>query len=98
MKVGWYHKYRNEVLFMASREEILNTAKKIIYDNVPEMAGENLTEDTVLNTETAVDSMGFILIVTKLEGAFDVRIPDGEWNKMSTLGDVVDAIERHQKA
>jgi len=83
---------------MASREEILNTAKKIIYDNVPEMAGENLTEDTVLNTETAVDSMGFILIVTKLEGAFDVRIPDAEWNKMSTLGDVVDAIERHQKA
>ena len=80
---------------MITREEVLNTTIKIIYDNVPEMAGDHLDENTVLNTETAVDSMGFILIVTKLEGAFNVKLSDNEWNKLSTLGNVVDAVYTH---
>ena len=49
-------------------------------------------QDTVINNETAIDSMGFVLIICKLEALFDVRIPERQWKKLQTLGDVVDAI------
>lgn len=80
---------------MLAREEVLTGTKKIIMDNVPEMVKGELTEDTVLNNETAVDSMGFILVVTKLEGKFNVHIPDDEWGKMSTVRDLVDTVMKH---
>jgi len=75
-----------------TRQEVLDAIRKVIMDCVPEMAGANLTEDTVINTETAVDSMGFILVICKLEAMFDIRIPERQWQKLSTMGDVADAI------
>ena len=66
--------------------------RKVIVDCVPEMVTEELNEDTVINTETAIDSMGFILVICKLEAMFDVRIPERQWQKLSTMGDVADAI------
>jgi acyl carrier protein len=56
------------------------------------MEGQKLEEDTVINTETAIDSMGFILIICKLEALFGVKIPERQWAKLSTVGDVADAI------
>ena len=53
-----------------------------------------LTEQTVINTDTGIDSMGFTLIICRLEAAFDVRIPSRQWQKLSSLGDVVSAIEK----
>ena len=38
--------------------------------------------------------MGFVLIICKLEALFDVRIPERQWAKLQTLGDVADAIEK----
>ena len=51
-----------------------------------------LKEDSVVNTDMSIDSMGFILIICRLEALFDVRIPERQWQKLSTLGDVVVAI------
>ena len=42
--------------------------------------------------------MNFILVICRLEALFGVRIPDRQWQKLSTLGDVVDAIERRLPA
>ena len=78
-----------------TRAEILEKTKSVVFDCFPEMADQNLTEDTVINTETAIDSMGFILIICKLEALFDVKIPERQWKKLSTLGDVVSAIEKY---
>ena len=78
-----------------TREDVLAKTKKIIQDNVPDMFGSVLEEDTVLNAEGNVDSMGFILVITKLEGEFNVKIPDEEWNSLSTLGDVADAVMKY---
>ena len=75
-----------------TREEVLDKIRKVIYDCVPEMVTEELKEDTVINTETAIDSMGVILVICKLEAMFNVRIPERQWQKLSTLGDVADAI------
>ena len=75
-----------------SREEVLEKTKGVIFDCFPDMRGQPLDENTVINTETAIDSMGFVLIICKLEALFDVRIPERQWKKLQTLGDVVDAI------
>ena len=81
-----------------TREEVLDKIRQVIRDCVPEMVGEELNEDTVINTETAIDSMGFILVICKLEALFDVRIPERQWKKLAKLGDVVDAIYSRMQA
>ena len=58
------------------------------------MEGKPLYEDTVINTDTAIDSMGFTLIICRLEARFDVKIPQRQWSRMSTFGDVVNAFEK----
>ena len=75
-----------------TRDEILDKTRTVIFDCFPEMTDVELTEDTVINTDTAIDSMGFVLIICKLEALFDVRIPERQWQKLLTLGDVADAI------
>lgn len=75
-----------------TRQEVLNETKRIICECFPDMKEIDLQEDTVINTETAIDSMGFVLVICKLEALFDVRIPERQWKKLQTLGDVVDAI------
>lgn len=75
-----------------TRQEVLEQTKRIIYDCFPDLKDVELQEDTVINTETAIDSMGFVLVICKLEALFDVRIPERQWKRLQTLGDVVDAI------
>ena len=80
-----------------TREQILEKTKKVIYDCVPELAGVELKEDSVVNTDMGMDSMNFILVICKLEAEFGVRIPNKLWPKLSTLGEVLDAIEKYKK-
>ena len=75
-----------------TRQEVLDQTRKIIYDSFPDMKDVDLQEDSVINTDTAIDSMGFVLVICKLEALFDVRIPERQWKKLQTLGDVVEAI------
>ena len=77
-----------------TRQEVLDQTRKIIYDSFPDMKDVDLQEDTVINTETAIDSMGFILVICKLEALFDIKIPQRQWSKLSTLGDVADAVQK----
>ena len=75
-----------------TRAEVIEKIKTVVFDCFPDVAGQDLREDTVINTETAIDSMGFVLIICKLEALFDVRIPERQWGKLQTMGDVADAI------
>ncbi len=77
-----------------TRQEISEICRDVVYECVPEMEGTPLYDDTVINTDTAIDSMGFTLIICRLESRFDVKIPDRQWAKLSTFGDVVNAIEK----
>ena len=80
-----------------TREEVVEQIKKVINDCFPDMREVELKEDSVINTETAIDSMGFVLVICKLEALFDVRIPERQWQKLQTLGDVADAIMKRLK-
>ena len=75
-----------------TRQEVLEKTKTVIFDCFPEMKDQDIKEDSVINTETAIDSMGFVLVICKLEALFDVRIPERQWAKLQTLSDVVYAI------
>ena len=91
------------------RSKIVETCREVIYECVPDMEGTPLYEDTVINTDTAIDSMGFTMIICRLEARFDVKIPmiicrlearfdvkipQRQWSKMSTFGDVVNAFDK----
>ena len=75
-----------------TRQEVLDNIRTVVYNCYPDMEGQKLEESTVINTETAIDSMGFILIICKLEALFNVKIPERQWANLSTVGDVADAI------
>ncbi len=77
-----------------TRQEIIDKTKGVIFDCFPDLKEQDIREDTVINTETSIDSMGFVLVICKLEALFDVKIPERQWQKLLTLGDVVDAIEK----
>ncbi|MBR3296793.1 MAG: hypothetical protein IKI65_03020 [Firmicutes bacterium] len=80
-----------------TRQELFDRTVKIIHDCVPELEGVELKEDSVVNTDMGMDSMNFILVICKLEAEFGVRIPNKLWPKLSTLGEVLDAIEKYKK-
>ena len=75
-----------------TRQEVIEKIKTVIFDCFPDMRDMDIREDTVVNTDTAIDSMGFILVICKLESLLDVKIPQRQWSKMATLGDVADAV------
>ena len=39
-----------------TRAEILETTRQVIYNSVPELEGTELNEDTVINTDAAIDA------------------------------------------
>ena len=77
-----------------NRIEIAAVCKEVILECFPDLEGTPLYEDTVINTDTAIDSMGFMLIICRLEARFDIKIPDRQWARLSTFGDLVSAIEK----
>ncbi|MBQ6364759.1 MAG: hypothetical protein IKF45_07100 [Lachnospiraceae bacterium] len=77
-----------------TREEILTRTVKLIHDFVPELQDAELTEESTINTDAAMDSMSMILVITKVESTFDISIPSSDWDKINTLGDLIDAVER----
>ena len=80
-----------------TRTEIYDEVLRVVHECVPETEEQELSESSVINTDTAIDSMGFTLIICRLEAAFGVKIPDRQWQKLYTIGDVVTAIEKRMK-
>jgi acyl carrier protein len=73
-----------------TREEVSEKIKKIIFDSVPDRVPEVIADDTVVNNDMAIDSMGFILVICRCEAELGVKIPERKWQKLSTFGEVVD--------
>jgi acyl carrier protein len=51
-----------------------------------------VTRDSRLIDDLDLDSIDGVAIVVRLEALFDVRITDEEIQKMTTAGDIVDAL------
>ena len=60
-----------------------------IFEKLKEILGiccPDLSIDTVTN-------LNFIMIMSKVEAAFDIRVPDADWDRLSTAQDVIDKVQ-----
>ena len=77
-----------------NRTEIAEKVVELIRANMPGFEDMEVDESRRINTEAGFDSMTFVYIMCKIEATFGIEIPKRRWEKMATLGDVVDAIEK----
>lgn len=77
-----------------SDDDIFEKIKEILGICCPDLKLASVTKQTVINRDNGIDSLNFIMIMSKVESAFNVRIPDAEWDRMSTAQDVIDAVQR----
>ena len=77
-----------------TRNEIAVKVVDIIRANMPGFEDLQVDETVRINNEVGFDSMTFVYIMCKIEAEFGIAIPKRRWEKMLTLGDVVDAIEK----
>ncbi|MGN1418919.1 MAG: acyl carrier protein [Acutalibacteraceae bacterium] len=57
-----------------------------------EISEVKLTKETTLE-EIGADSIDLVDLVSELEEAFDVSVPDEEFENIKTIGDIVELIE-----
>lgn len=79
------------------RAEIQNKIVDILRTNLEEFKDKVINENTIINTDAALDSMRFIYVMTKIESTFGISVPERKWNKLQTLGDAIDAVEAELK-
>lgn len=85
---------RGGELSSMSSEEIFEKVKKIIVDLL------NVEEDTVtleahFIDDLGADSLDLVELIMGIEEEFNIEIPDGEAEKVVTVGDVVDYIKEN---
>ena len=90
---------KEEIAEMAAytRDEMREKTIKLIHDFIPELQNAELDESSTINTDTNIDSLSLIMLITKVESTVDVRIPRKEWNKINTLGELLDKVEQYKK-
>ena len=79
--------------------------KKEIVEKVKQIISEQLgvDEDEVTTTASFVDDLGAdsldqVELVMALEEKFEIEIPDDDAEKLRTVQDAIDYIEKHAKA
>ncbi len=80
-----------------TRQQIVSKIIDMAHELVPDLEEIDLTENSNINTDTNIDSMSMILLVTKVESAFDVTIPEEDWDKIVTVGQLADKVEEGMK-
>lgn len=80
-----------------TREQIVSKIIDMAHAFVPDLENVELTEDSSINTDANVDSMSMILLVTKIESAFEIDIPEEEWDKIQTVRQLADKVEEGRK-
>lgn len=77
-----------------TKEEIFKGIVKTVHESMPDIDTGALKEDTNF-AETGIDSMGFMLLICKLESMYDIKIPDEQWQKLTTMNDLIEAIQKY---
>jgi acyl carrier protein len=82
---------------------VIETVKQIV-EKVKQIIKEQLgvEDDEITPTASFVDDLGAdsldtVELVMAIEEAFDIEIPDNDAEKMRTVQDVIDYIEKHSK-
>ena len=77
-----------------SSEEVVDKVKEIIVEQLG-VAEPAITPDASFIDDLGADSLDIVELIMALEEEFDTEIPDGDAEKIVTVGDVVDYIKEH---
>jgi len=88
-------------LFLSSDRRILKVAsvQERVIDIVAEQLGvskEQITRETSFVNDLGADSLDTVELVMELEEEFDINIPDDAAEKIQTVGQAIDYIEKTQ--
>lgn len=78
------------------REEILAQIAAVLQD-VAEIEAEDVSEDSVLMDDLDLSSMEILTVVSELEDAFRLRIPEKDLRAIVTVSDLADYLEANAK-
>ena len=78
-----------------NKQEIFNKFIELIEEYVKEKGKlENAAMDTAIIGDLKVNSARLVDIIIKVEDTFDIEIEDDDADKIKTIGDAVDIIEK----
>ena len=80
----------------ASRDEVYEKVKEVLTEQL-QIPEENISEEASFQEDLGADSLDVVELVMKFEEAFDIQIPDEDAEKIKTVKDAVDYIEKNQK-
>jgi len=66
---------------------------KIIGDEL-DIKPEHLQDSASLVKDLNADSLALLNIVMKVEERFKINVPDDEWRKLTTVGDIISYVRR----
>ena len=75
-------------------EEIFEKVKAIIIDLL-QVSEDSVTLDANFIDDLGADSLDLVELIMGIEEEFNLEIPDGEAEKVVTVGDVVDYIKEN---
>ena len=75
---------------------VMERVKDIVADNLG-VDREKITPETSFVNDLGADSLDTVELVMELEEEFEITIPDEEAEKIKTVGEAIDFIEREQK-
>ena len=77
-----------------SSEEVYDKVKEIIVEQLG-VAETAITPDASFIDDLGADSLDLVELIMGIEEEFNLEIPDGEAEKVVTVGDVVDYIKEN---
>ena len=78
-----------------NKEEIFEKLKEIIVEQLG-VNEENVKEEATFVDDLSADSLDIVELVMNIEEEFEMEIPDGDADKIVTVGDVVGYIKDHK--
>lgn len=78
-----------------NKEEIKGKIKEIIVDKNG-VEAEQVTDNTNFETDLGMDSLDRVELLMEVEKEFSIEIPDDEAEKVYTLADCVELVEKHK--
>lgn len=81
-----------------TREEIKEKLEEIMLMAMPDAFDtiRNCTEESNLNTDLGLNSVGMLFVVIAIEEFFSIVFENVNFGDFKTVGDVLDYIERNQ--
>jgi acyl carrier protein len=81
----------------ASREEVFERVKEVLTDQLGIEESE-ISEEASFQEDLDADSLDLVELVMRFEEEFNIEIPDEDAEKIATVGDAVDYIEKKSEA